>query len=151
MLLNYHDHVHVLPYTMCSWHLIDANDVETLNVKLISLIAHANVQSRIVVLSSHRSMASAIPYSLNSRLSLAIQQFVNSWLMYGSVLCLSKTASKTPLTRLTLHRGRTTQRNILSYHLNCPEKYIDTAQHIDCSTYGIHVRQSFTGHTSSSF
>jgi len=71
--------------------------------------------------------------------------------MNGSVLCLSKTAYKTPLTRLTLHRGRTTQRNILSYHLNCPEKYMDTAQHIDCSTYGIHVRQSFSSHTSSSF
>jgi len=28
---------------------------------------------------------------------------------------------------------------------------MDTAQHIDCSTYGIHVRQSFSRHTSSSF
>ena len=38
--------------------------------------------------------------------------------MYGSVLCLSKTVSKTPLTRLTQHCGRTTQTNVLSYHLN---------------------------------
>ena len=94
------------------------------NVSVLPL--HHDVQSTMMVLLSHRSMASAIPNSLNSMLSLVIQQFINSWLMYGSVLCLSKTASKTPLTRLTLHRGRTTQRNVLSYHLNCPDGHSTT-------------------------
>ena len=88
--------IHSMSSIIVSWWLITASthkDKCLLNVKLISLIAHANVQSRIVVLSSHRSMASAIPNSLcNDHSLLTIQHFTNihSWLMYGSVLCLSK-------------------------------------------------------------